>query len=89
MLNPGPDSRPYNHVLTSYHLGPTLCASESETPNVRIIKRGKLRWTHYVHNKRTTTRAVEKSIKMLKSSGHLKRVGPAKGGRWEVLSDGV
>lgn len=32
-----------------------------------------------------TTRAVEKQISKLKKAGRLRRVGPAKGGRWEVL----
>ena len=36
-----------------------------------------------------TTRAVEKSIKMLKLSGQLKRIGPAKGGHWKVLDDSL
>ena len=31
-----------------------------------------------------TTRAVEKQISKLKKSGRLRRIGPAKGGRWEV-----
>jgi predicted HTH transcriptional regulator len=30
-------------------------------------------------------RAVEKQIAVLKAAGHLRRVGPAKGGRWEVV----
>jgi ATP-dependent DNA helicase RecG len=29
--------------------------------------------------------ATDKNIQVLKSQGYLKRVGPAKGGRWEVL----
>ena len=33
---------------------------------------------------KVTTRAVEKQIAKLKKSGRLRRVGPAKGGRWEV-----
>ena len=32
-----------------------------------------------------STTAVEKNIRYLKSQGYLKRVGPAKGGYWEVL----
>jgi ATP-dependent DNA helicase RecG len=36
-----------------------------------------------------TTRAVEKNIKMLKNSGQLERIGPAKGGHWKVLGDGL
>ncbi len=32
-----------------------------------------------------TSRAVEKQISMLKASGAIKRVGPAKGGHWQVL----
>ena len=32
-----------------------------------------------------STRAVEKNIQFLKSGGHIRRVGPAKGGHWEVL----
>lgn len=32
-----------------------------------------------------TPRAVEKQIATLRAAGHLRRVGPAKGGRWEVL----
>jgi ATP-dependent DNA helicase RecG len=31
-----------------------------------------------------TTRAVEKQISKLKKLGKLRRIGPAKGGRWEV-----
>ncbi|RZB31346.1 MAG: hypothetical protein SRB2_04871 [Desulfobacteraceae bacterium Eth-SRB2] len=31
-----------------------------------------------------TTRAVEKQIAKLKESGRLRRIGPAKGGHWEV-----
>ena len=33
-------------------------------------------------------RAVAKHIYNLQSSGHLRRVGPDKGGHWEVLEDG-
>jgi ATP-dependent DNA helicase RecG len=29
--------------------------------------------------------AVEKNLKLLKDQGQIKRVGPAKGGHWEVL----
>jgi len=32
-----------------------------------------------------TTRAVEKQLSKLKSSGKLKRVGPDKGGKWKVI----
>lgn len=32
-----------------------------------------------------TTRAIEKQIAKLQKSGQLKRIGPAKGGRWEVV----
>lgn len=34
-----------------------------------------------------TPRAVEKHIAALKTAGRLKRVGPAKGGRWEVVRE--
>ncbi|MBI5023611.1 MAG: winged helix-turn-helix transcriptional regulator [Candidatus Omnitrophica bacterium] len=29
---------------------------------------------------------VEKIIRILKQEGRLRRIGPAKGGRWEVIS---
>ena len=32
-----------------------------------------------------TPRAVEKHIAALKTAGRLRRIGPAKGGRWEVV----
>jgi ATP-dependent DNA helicase RecG len=32
-----------------------------------------------------STTAVEKNIEYLKSHGHVKRLGPAKGGHWEVV----
>jgi ATP-dependent DNA helicase RecG len=32
-----------------------------------------------------TSRAVEKQIGILKEKGRLRRIGPAKGGRWEVI----
>jgi len=32
-----------------------------------------------------TTRAVEKQIKKLQENNRLKRIGPAKGGHWEVV----
>jgi len=32
-----------------------------------------------------SSRAVEKQIDLLKKEGHLRRVGSAKGGHWEVL----
>ena len=32
-----------------------------------------------------TSRAVEKQIAQLKAAGRLKRIGPAKGGYWEVV----
>jgi ATP-dependent DNA helicase RecG len=32
-----------------------------------------------------TTRAVEKSIAKLRDEERLRRIGPAKGGRWEVV----
>jgi ATP-dependent DNA helicase RecG len=31
-----------------------------------------------------STTAVDKNLQYLKSHGHIRRVGPAKGGRWEV-----
>ncbi len=34
-----------------------------------------------------TTRAVEKQIKKLQENGQLKRIGPDKGGYWEVIED--
>jgi ATP-dependent DNA helicase RecG len=33
-----------------------------------------------------TPRAIEKQIAILKKSGKIRRVGPAKGGHWEVLN---
>ena len=30
-------------------------------------------------------RAVEKQLSKLKESGHLRRIGPAKGGYWEII----
>lgn len=35
-----------------------------------------------------TTRAIEKQIAKLQKNGRLKRIGPAKGGRWKVV-DGL
>ena len=32
-----------------------------------------------------STTAVEKNLKLLKAQGHIMRVGPARGGHWEVL----
>lgn len=32
-----------------------------------------------------TIRGVERNLKVLKSAGHIRRVGPAKGGHWEVV----
>jgi ATP-dependent DNA helicase RecG len=32
-----------------------------------------------------TTRGVEKQIAKLRQDGRLRRVGPAKGGHWEVI----
>jgi len=32
-----------------------------------------------------STTAIEKNIKWLKSGGYVRRVGPAKGGRWEIV----
>jgi ATP-dependent DNA helicase RecG len=32
-----------------------------------------------------STTAVDKNIRYLKLQGQIKRVGPAKGGRWEAL----
>ncbi|PKN31131.1 MAG: hypothetical protein CVU64_00265 [Deltaproteobacteria bacterium HGW-Deltaproteobacteria-21] len=32
-----------------------------------------------------STRAVEKQIMRLRNEGRLRRIGPAKGGHWEVL----
>ena len=34
---------------------------------------------------RVSSRAVEKQIELLKKAGSLRRVGPAKGGHWEVI----
>jgi len=33
-------------------------------------------------------RAVEKHIAALKTAGRLRRIGPAKGGSWEVVQKG-
>ena len=33
-----------------------------------------------------TTRAIEKSIAKLQSNGFVKRVGPDKGGHWEIMN---
>ncbi len=32
-----------------------------------------------------TTRAIEKQISSLRKTGQLKRIGPARGGHWEVI----
>ena len=34
-----------------------------------------------------TTRSIERNLKKLKETGRLRRVGPDKGGRWEVQDD--
>lgn len=36
---------------------------------------------------RLTTRAVEKNVAKLQAKGIVKRVGPDKGGHWEVLDN--
>lgn len=33
------------------------------------------------------TTAIDKNIEKLKQKGFLKRIGPAKGGYWEIVSD--
>jgi len=33
-----------------------------------------------------TTRAIEKQLAKLQEQGRLRRVGPARGGHWEVLN---
>ncbi|MBF0245547.1 MAG: HTH domain-containing protein, partial [Planctomycetes bacterium] len=35
-----------------------------------------------------STTAIDKNIASLKEKGWLKRIGPAKGGRWEVVNNG-
>jgi ATP-dependent DNA helicase RecG len=35
-----------------------------------------------------TPRGIEWQLRQLKQAGRLKRVGPRKGGRWEVIGDG-
>jgi ATP-dependent DNA helicase RecG len=37
------------------------------------------------HSLNKTTRAIEMAIAKLKETGKLKRIGPDKGGYWEVL----
>ena len=32
-----------------------------------------------------TDRAIKKQIEKLKTQGHIRRIGPDKGGRWEVV----
>ena len=32
-----------------------------------------------------STTAMDKNIQYLKSHGHIRRIGPAKGGHWEIL----
>ena len=32
-----------------------------------------------------TVKAIEKNVRQLKAAGRLRRVGPDKGGHWEVL----
>jgi len=34
---------------------------------------------------RVTERSIERNIKKLQKEGLLKRIGPAKGGHWEVV----
>lgn len=34
-----------------------------------------------------STRAIEKQIANLKGQGRIKRIGPAKGGHWEVMNE--
>ena len=34
-----------------------------------------------------TERSIERNIKALQEKGHLRRIGPAKGGYWEVRDD--
>lgn len=36
-----------------------------------------------------TERAIEKQLKALRESGTIRRIGPAKGGHWEVISPSV
>jgi ATP-dependent DNA helicase RecG len=35
-----------------------------------------------------TTRAVEKQIAKLRKKGRLRRIGPARGGRWQTIEKG-
>ncbi|WP_231476734.1 hypothetical protein [Methanoculleus sp. MH98A] len=35
-----------------------------------------------------STRAIEMQLAKLKQSGKVQRVGPAKGGRWEIIEGG-
>jgi len=36
-----------------------------------------------------TTRGVEKNIKQLQTNGQLRRIGPDKGGHWEVIDEKI
>jgi predicted HTH transcriptional regulator len=51
-----------------------------------LLGRNSLATTQEMAAALTLSRAgVEKILRQLKRSGHLRRIGPTKGGRWEVL----
>jgi ATP-dependent DNA helicase RecG len=50
-----------------------------------MLDNPKVTLTRMVESLGISTTAVEKNIAFLKSQGYIRRVGPAKGGHWEVL----
>ena len=51
-----------------------------------MLSNPKVTTTQLARTLNISTTAVEKNIKLLKEQGQIERVGPAKGGHWEVLT---
>jgi ATP-dependent DNA helicase RecG len=61
-------------------------SGKTEERIIRLLSvNGKLTIPELADTLGITTRAVEKQIAGLRGQGRLRRVGPAKGGRWEVV----
>jgi ATP-dependent DNA helicase RecG len=64
-------------VKASVKTSVKILRAVGENPNVTIPELAKIAGV--------TTRSVERNIKKLQETGSLKRVGPDKGGHWEVV----
>jgi len=77
-FNPFPRPRP-TFVLPATMARPTKGGGLAETPGTSIPE--------LAQHLGKSDRAIERAIRKLRADGKLARIGPAKGGHWEVFNE--